>query len=77
MTTGERDALILAKVRAGTVTGSELRQISHFNIHRIDRWDVAQLTHLTSADFRWLSDEKCEAKARFDDHDDFDGGDEE
>ena len=69
LTTGEKDAILVAKARAGTITGAELRQVSHFSIHRISRYD---LQHLSAADHRWASDERCEAKARFSDFDDGD-----
>jgi len=62
LTTGEKDAILVAKARAGTITGAELRQVSHFSINRIDRYDLA---HLTAADRRWASDERCEANGRF------------
>lgn len=74
MTTGEKDAILVAKARAGTITSEELRQVSHFSITRIDSWDIK---HLSSADRIYLSDEKCEARGRFDDDDRFGGGDEE
>ena len=73
LTTGEKDAILVAKARAGTITGAELRQVSHFSINRIESYD---LEHLTAEDRRWASDERCEAKGRFTD-DDFNGGDEE
>lgn len=73
LTTGEKDAILVAKARAGTITSAELRQVSHFSINRIENYD---LEHLTAEDRRWASDERCEAKGRFTD-DDFNGGDEE
>ena len=66
LTTGEKDAILVAKARAGTITSEELRQVSHFSINRIDGYDLA---HLTAADRRWASDERCEAKGRFTDDD--------
>jgi hypothetical protein len=74
VTTGEKDAILVAKARAGTITSAELRQVSHFSINRIDSSDIR---HLSGADRVWLSDERCEARGRFDDDDRFDGGDEE
>jgi hypothetical protein len=62
VTTGEKDAILVAKARAGTITSEELRQVSHFSIHRIDSYD---LKHLSHEDRVWLSDETCEAKGRF------------
>jgi len=73
LTTGDKDAILVAKARAGTITSEELRQVSHFSINRIESYD---LEHLTAEDRRWASDERCEAKGRFTD-DDFNGGDEE
>lgn len=73
LTTGDKDAILVAKARAGTITSEELRQVSHFSINRIESYD---LEHLTAEDRRWASDERCEARARFTD-DDFGGGDEE
>lgn len=66
LTTGDRDAILVAKARAGTITSAELREVSHFSINRIESWDIK---HLSSADRIYLSDEKCEARARFDDDD--------
>lgn len=66
LTTGDRDAILIAKARAGTITSAELREVSHFSINRIESWDIK---HLSSADRIYLSDEKCEARARFDDDD--------
>lgn len=66
LTTGERDAILVAKARAGTITSEELRQVSHFSINRIESYD---LEHLTAEDRRWASDERCEAKGRFTDDD--------
>ena len=75
LTTGQQDAILVAKARAGTITSEELRKVSHFSINRIDSWDIR---HLSGADRIYLSDERCEARARFDDDDDrFGGGDEE
>ena len=64
MTTGEKDAILVAKARAGTITSAELRQVSHFSIHRINR---DELRHLSAADQDWASDERCEANGRFSD----------
>ena len=68
LTTGEKDAILVAKARAGTITGEELRQVSHFSINRIESYDLAHLSH---EDRRWASDERCEARGRFDDDDRF------
>jgi hypothetical protein len=74
LTTGDRDAILVAKARAGTITSAELRKVSHFSINRIDSWDIK---HLSSADRIYLSDEKCEARGRFDDDDRFDDSEDE
>ena len=68
LTTGDRDAILVAKARAGTITSAELRQVSHFSINRIESYDLAHLSH---EDRRWASDERCEARGRFDDDDRF------
>ena len=70
LTTGEKDAILVAKARAGTITSEELRQVSHFSISRIDHYDIQHLPH---ADHLFLSDERCEAKGRFSDDDRFNG----
>ena len=74
LTTGDRDAILVAKARAGTITSAELRQVSHFSINRIESYDLA---HLTAEDRRWASDERCEARGRFDDDDRFNDSEDE
>ena len=75
LTTGDRDAILVAKARAGTITSAELRKVSHFSINRIDHYDIQHLPH---ADHLWLSDEKCEARGRFNDEDErFDDSEDE